>query len=203
MTWVCPMSALSVEREQTKNQTLLIDGVSERLLEGGQTSNYFSRIIYMGVYHEYIFGTSQSLYTASPIGALFGFQHTLGKVFRGGLELRWSHWKSKEDQDLPAYVMPVALYSKIVVQPRISLGSGALSPYVNAGIGYMVPFQGDRYFSMTVPKSLGMLVFIMGGGLEWLMSKSFGVNIGFDTWLDLERKNFFAGAPSLSMVIRF
>ena len=197
---VCP--AYSVEREPSKNQTVVVDGVSARLLRASNPTPYFARVFYVGAYHEFIFGPTHSRYSTSPIGVIAGFQHTLNTFMRGGIELHWSHWRAKEDNN-PRYMMPVGLYSKISLQPKIPFCSGALAPYLTAGLGYMVPFYGGKYFTMDVPRSFGMVMFIGGGGLEWMLTKSFGFNFGFDTWLDLEANDFFAGDLSFSLVAHF
>lgn len=187
-----------------QQEPVLVDGISQKLVPNSSPNPTFARILYFGAYHEFIFGPTHSQYQASPVGVLVGFQHTLNSFLRGGLELRWSHWQAKDISNYPRYIMPVGLYSKITIQPAIPLyTNGSLSPYLTAGLGYMVPFQGDKFFTMNVPKYFGMVMFIGGGGIEWRMNQSIALSTGFDTWVDLEGNDFFAGDLSFSFVIRF
>lgn len=195
--------SFSVEREENKNQIILEDGMSKRLLKGSNPNPNFQRILYAGAYHEFIFGPAHSQYTASPIGVVVGFENTLNSFMRGGIELRWSHWQAKDILNNPPYLMPVGLYSRIKIQPRIKMGSGSLAPYLAAGLGYMIPFYGNKFFTMDVPRDLGNVMFIGGGGIEVMFIKSFGLNFGFDTWLDLEGKDYFAGDLSAAFVVHF
>ncbi len=201
--WNSAAATSSVEREQNKKQLLDADGMSQRLLKDSNPNPTFARIFYLGAYHEFLFGPIHAEYNPSVVGVIAGFQHTLNSYLRGGLELHWSHWQAKDKNNSPRYIMPVGLYSKIILQPKFSVGAGSLAPYLTAGLGYMIPFQGDSYFAMNVPASIGMVMFIGGGGIEWMFVKSFGITMGFDTWLDLEGKDFFAGDLSLSLVSRF
>src|SRR5262249_10168372 len=147
-----------------------------------------TRFIQIGVYQDFLFSRSRTLFKPSSPGILISFQHQLWSIWRGSIEARWSHWKQKDGEF--QYSMPLGLYSKIAVQPNFKFMGLTVSPYINAGIGYTILFEGDAYFKLSVPTGFGEFSAIAGGGLEIILLKSFGINVGFDAWKSLESNSY-------------
>jgi len=189
----------SVERENNKNQILLVDGISARLVE--KKPHEQLRFVQAGVYQDFLFSQTKSYFKPISPGILISFQHKLWSIWRGSVEARWSHWEQKNGNY--NYSMPLGLYSKIAVQPDFKLLNITFSPYINAGIGYTILFQGNAYFKLNTPTGFGELSVIGGGGIQVILLKSFGMNVGFDAWKSLDSDKYFVGSLSLGLVKRF
>lgn len=189
----------SIAVETNKNQIVLVDGISDHLVDKKQKTE--TRFIEIGVYQDFLFSQSRRLFTPASPGILVSFQHQLWSIWRGSLEVRWSHWKQKDGTF--RYSMPLGLYSKIAVQPNFHFLGLTFSPYVSAGIGYTILFEGNSYFKLNTPLGFGEFSAIAGGGLEIILLKSFGIRVGFDAWKGLESESYFAGALSIGLIKRF
>lgn len=190
----------SVERDGNKNQILLVDGVSVRLAD--KTPKKENHFIEIGAYKEYFFSESHALFKQASPGILLSFQQKLWRFWRGSVEARWSHWTTQKE-NTPKYMMPLGLFSKIAAQPEFKFFDMTFSPYVTAGIGYTILFRGNSYFNLRVPEGFGEASAIAGGGLQVIIVKSFGINLGFDAWKGLESTEYFIGALSLGLVTQF
>jgi len=195
------MSSDSVKSDQSKKQILFIDGVSERLVYKDDDKNKLVRLVQAGVYKDYLFSSTRSAFTPASPGLFVNFQHKLWSVWQGTLEARWSHWKTKQGDF--KYVMPFSLFSKISVKPQFHISWFTVAPYLTVGLGYTIPFQGNGYVRLGVPKSFGELSAIGGGGMDIILLKSFGINISFDTWKGLATNQYFAGMLSLGFIAQF
>lgn len=195
------LSSDSVKSDQSKKQILFVDGVSERLIEKDDKKNELIRLVQVGVYKDYLFPQTRKNFTALFPGFFVNFQHKLWSIWQGSLEARWSHWKTK-DGDFK-YLMPLGFYSKIAVKPHIECSGVTLAPYLTLGVGYTIPFEGDSYFQLHVPKAFGELSAIGGGGLDIILLKSFGINASFDTWKSLETDQYFVGMFSFGLIAQF
>lgn len=183
-----------------KPQVPLVDGISKRLIpEQSQTITFPETAFSFGIYREFLWKDTQNNYTATGIGVLLGFDQHIRGMWSGGLEMRWSDWKSKQRPNSNVEnTSPLSFFSKVTASPNLTgfidnkIFTNMVRPYMTGGVGYTVFFDQRSYTSVRSKTAFGQLSATYGVGLKINMPSSIAVKFGAEGWRGLADSSYFS-----------
>ncbi len=180
------------------------DALSERLLpQKHETMTYPNTYFALGAFREMLANQTKDNYNTPNLGMMIGFYQHIRGIWSGGLEARWSDWKSKDPNTI-ADTSPLLLASKVAATPHISkflphFFSENIRIYATAGLGYTIFFDNRSLLAGRSKTAFGQVAATYGGGLQFLVSPSFGWKLGAEQWRGIQTSDYFSNTLFLEL----
>ncbi|MES2614456.1 MAG: hypothetical protein V4591_03475 [Bdellovibrionota bacterium] len=186
-----------------KPQVPLVNGISARLIpEQSQTITFPETYFSFGIYREFL--TNGTEYNASGFGVMLGFDQHIRGMWSGGVEMRWSDWKSFGNSGF-ANTSPLSLFSKVAATPDLrgfiknETIAKMFRPYATGGFGYTIFFDQRALNSARSKTAFGQFSATYGGGVKIILPTSFSIKVGAEQWRGIQTSDYFANIVFLEL----
>jgi hypothetical protein len=187
-----------------KPQIPLINGISSRLIpEQSETITYPETYFSFGIYREFLTEGTQENYTPAGLGVMLGFDQHIRGIWSGGIEVRWSDWKTRTNSY--ADTSPLSIFSKVSATPNLNnfIHNDAMTkmfrPYATGGLGYTLFFDNRSLLAAQTKSAFGQFSATYGGGLKIIFPLSISVKLGIEQWRGIQTSSYFSNIVFLEL----
>ena len=180
-----------------KPQVPLINGISARLIpEQSETITIPETYFSFGVYREFLTQGTQNNYNPTGLGVMLGFDQHIRGMWSGGVEVRWSDWKTTGNS--VAGTSPLSIFSKVAATPDLKgfINNESIvkmfRPYATAGLGYTLFFDNRSLLAAQTKSAFGQMSATYGGGIRIILPASISVKIGAEEWRGIATSSYFS-----------
>jgi opacity protein-like surface antigen len=136
-------------------------------------------------------------YYSSGYGVILGFEQHIRDMWSGGVEMRWSDWRSRRP-DTVANTSPLSIYSKIEAAPSLSpyfkneYLTKMFRPYLTGALGYTLFFDNRSFLAARSKTAFTQTSITYGGGLRIVLPASFSIKLGAEEWRGIQDTSYFS-----------